>query len=106
MPITNDTPEPIRVLLNETRTNSNGRVVWTERTAHFQQYIRSYNNSVAFTSFGAKLDQIVRLPILLASIQFNFIGLTTGMSETECVTIFGNGPREQSRNERVYLNLA
>ena len=56
LPIANDTPEPIRVLLTETRVNANGKVVWSNRTAHFQQNIRSYNNSVAFTSLGAKLD--------------------------------------------------
>src|SRR5579859_7885882 len=41
LPIANDTPEPIRVLLTETRVNANGRVVWSNRTSHFQQYIRS-----------------------------------------------------------------
>jgi hypothetical protein len=56
LPIANDTPEPIRVILSETRVNANGKVVWTHRTAHFQQYIRSYNNAVSFTSLGAKLD--------------------------------------------------
>ena len=56
-PIANDTPEPIRVLLTETRVNGNAKVVWTNRTAHFQQYIRSYNNSVSFTSLGTKLDR-------------------------------------------------
>jgi hypothetical protein len=59
LPIANDTPEPIRVLLTETHVNANGKVVWTNRTAHFQQYIRSYNNSVAFTSLGAKLDRAI-----------------------------------------------
>jgi hypothetical protein len=57
LPIANDTPEPIRMLLTETRVNGNDKVVWTNRTAHFQQYIRSYNNSIAFTSLGAKLDR-------------------------------------------------
>src|SRR4030095_2543499 len=57
LPIVNDTLDPIRVLLTETHVNGNGKVVWTNRTAHFQQYIRSYNNSVAFTSLGAKLDR-------------------------------------------------
>ena len=50
LPIVNDTPEPIRVLLTDTRVNANGKVVWTDRTAHFQQNIRSYNNAVSFTS--------------------------------------------------------
>ena len=59
LPIANDTPEPIRVLLTETRVNANGKVVWSNRTAHFQQNIRSYNNSVAFTSLGAKLDRTI-----------------------------------------------
>jgi hypothetical protein len=59
LPVANDTPEPIRVLLTETRRNANGKVVWTDRTAHFQQYIRSYNNSVAFTSLGTKLDRAI-----------------------------------------------
>jgi len=59
LPIANDTPEPIRVLLTETHVNANGKVVWTDRTAHFQQNIRSYNNSVAFTSLGAKLDRTI-----------------------------------------------
>ena len=59
LPIANDTPEPIRVLLTDTRVNANGKVVWTERTAHFQQYIRSYNNSVSFTSLGAKFYRVI-----------------------------------------------
>jgi hypothetical protein len=54
-----DTPEPIRVLLTEARVNSNGNIVWTDRTSHFQQNIRSYNNAVAFTSLGAKLDRAI-----------------------------------------------
>src|SRR5204863_8421042 len=29
------------------------------RTAHFQQNIRSYNNSITFTSLGAKLDHAI-----------------------------------------------
>ena len=59
LPIANDTPEPIRVLLTETHVNANGKVVWTDRTAHFQQNIRSCNNSVAFTSLGTKLDYTI-----------------------------------------------
>ena len=59
LPIANDTPEPIRALLTETRVNANGKVVWSNRTAHFQQNIRSYNNSVSFTSLGAKLDHTI-----------------------------------------------
>src|SRR5947207_7924184 len=59
LPNSNDTPEPIRVLLTETRVNTNGKVVWTDRTAHFQQNIRSYNNSVSFTSLGTKLDRAI-----------------------------------------------
>ena len=59
LPIANDTPEPLRVLLTETRVNANGKIVWTDRTAHFQQNIRSYNNSVTFTSLSAKLDQAI-----------------------------------------------
>ena len=59
LPIVNDTPEPIRVLLTDTRVNANGKVVWTDRTAHFQQNIRSYNNAVSFTSLGAKLDRAI-----------------------------------------------
>src|SRR5438552_261316 len=59
LPIANDAPEPIRVLLSDTRVNTNGKVVWTDRTAHFQQYIRSYNNSVAFTSLGTNLDRAI-----------------------------------------------
>src|SRR5213075_3118151 len=59
LPIASDTPEPIRVLLTETRVNANGKVVWTDRTAHFHQHIRSYNNSVAFTSLGTKLDRAI-----------------------------------------------
>jgi predicted ester cyclase len=59
LPIANDTPEPIRVLLTETCVNANGKIVRTDRTAHFQQYIRSYNNSVAFTSLGAKLNRVI-----------------------------------------------
>jgi len=47
------------VLLTETRVNANGKIIWTDRTAHFQQNIRSYNNSVAFTSLGAKLDRAI-----------------------------------------------
>src|SRR5437667_12624286 len=59
LPIVNDTPEPIRLLLTETCVNANGKVVWSNRTAHFQQNIRSYNNSVAFISLGAKLDRTI-----------------------------------------------
>jgi hypothetical protein len=59
LPLANDTPEPIRVLLTEARVNTNGKVVWTDRTAHFPQNIRSYNNAVAFTSLGAKLDRAI-----------------------------------------------
>ena len=59
MPIVNDTPDPIRVLLTETLVNANGKVVWTDRTAHFQQNIRSYNNAVSFTSLGVKLDRAI-----------------------------------------------
>src|SRR5438552_3104300 len=59
LPIANDTPEPFRVLLTETRVNANGKVVWSNRTAYFQQNIRSYNNSVAFTSLGANLDRTI-----------------------------------------------
>ena len=57
--IVNDTPEPIHVLLTDTHVNGNGKVVWTDRTAHFQQNIRSYNNAVSFTSLGAKLDRAI-----------------------------------------------
>ena len=53
-----------RVLLTETRVNANGKIIWTERTAHFQQNIHSYNNSVAFISLGANLQLIVLSPIL------------------------------------------
>src|SRR5579859_5958224 len=59
LPIANDTPEPIRLLLTETRVNANGKVVWTDRTEHFQQNIRSYNNAVSFTSLGVKLDRAI-----------------------------------------------
>ena len=59
LPIVNDTPELIRVLLTDTHVNANGKVVWTDRTAHFQQNIRSYNNAVSFTSLGAKLDRAI-----------------------------------------------
>ena len=47
LPIANDTPEPLRILLTETRVNANGKIVWTDRTAHFQQNIRSYNNAMS-----------------------------------------------------------
>ena len=59
LPIANDTPESLRILLTETRVNANGKVVWTERTKHFQQNIRSYNNAISFTSLGAKLDRTI-----------------------------------------------
>src|SRR5436309_544061 len=59
LPIVNNPPEPIRVLLTDTRVHANRKVVWTDRTAHFQQNIRSYNNAVSFTSLGAKLDQAI-----------------------------------------------
>src|SRR5579859_4110420 len=58
LPIVNDTPEPIWVL-TETRVNANGKVVWTDRTAHFQQNIRSYNNAVSFTFLSVKLDRAI-----------------------------------------------
>ena len=59
LPIANDIPESLRILLTETRVNANGKVVWTNRTAHFQQNIRSYNNAVSFTSLGVKLDRAI-----------------------------------------------
>src|SRR5437762_8692622 len=59
LPIANDTPESLRILLTETRVNANGKVVWTERTKHFQENIRSYNNAISFTSLGAKLDRAI-----------------------------------------------
>ena len=59
LPIANDTPEPLRVLLTETRVNTNGKIVSTDRTAHFQKNSRSHNNSVSFTFLGAKLDQAI-----------------------------------------------
>ena len=57
LPIMNDVPEPIHVLLIESHVNANGKSIWTDRTAHFQQNIRSYNNAVSFTSLGAKVDR-------------------------------------------------
>jgi hypothetical protein len=59
LPMPNDTPEQLRILLTETRVNANGNIVWTDRTAHFQQNIRSYNNAMSFTSLGAKLDRAI-----------------------------------------------
>jgi len=59
LPIANDTPEPLRILLIETRVNANGKIVWTNRTAHFQQNIRSYNNAMSFISLSAKLDRVI-----------------------------------------------
>src|SRR5438046_3833708 len=59
LPIANDTPEQLWILLTATHVNANGKRVWTDRTAHFQQNIRSYNNAVAFTSLGAKLDRAI-----------------------------------------------
>ena len=59
LPIQNDTPEPIRVLLTETHVNTNRKVIWSDRTMHFQQNIRSYNNAVSFTSLSTKLDQAI-----------------------------------------------
>ena len=59
LPIANDALEPIHVLLTDTHVNANGKVVWTDRTAHFQQNIHSYNNAVSFTSLGAKLDRAI-----------------------------------------------
>src|SRR5438552_7670544 len=59
LPIANDAPEPIRVLLTDTRVNANGKVVWIDGTAHFQQNIRSYNSAVSFTSLGPKLDRAI-----------------------------------------------
>ena len=31
LPIANDTPESLRILLTETRVNANGKIVWTEQ---------------------------------------------------------------------------
>jgi len=59
LPIPNDTPEPLPTLLTETCVNANGKTVWTDKTAHFQQNIRSYNNALSFTSLGAKLDRAI-----------------------------------------------
>ena len=56
LPQVNDTPEELRTLLTETYVNNDGKTVFTERTQHFRTRIRAYNNSVAFTSLGAKID--------------------------------------------------
>ena len=61
LPIANDTPEQLWILLTETRVNANGKRVWTDRTAHFQQNIRSYNNAMSFTSLGAKIDRAITM---------------------------------------------
>ena len=59
LPIANDTPEPIRILLTDTYVNAIGKVLWTDGTAHFQQNIRLYNNAISFTSLGAELDRAI-----------------------------------------------
>jgi PIF1-like helicase/Helicase len=51
---------PLRMILqNQFEYSLPRQVVWTDRTAHFQQNIRSYNNSFAFTFLGAKLDRTI-----------------------------------------------
>jgi hypothetical protein len=57
--IANDIPKPIRVLLTETCVNVNDKMIWIDRIAHFQQNIRSYNNSITFISLNTKLDHII-----------------------------------------------
>ena len=59
LPIANDTPEPLRVQLTETHVNANGKIVGTDRTAHFQQNICSYNNVMSFTSLNTKLNRAI-----------------------------------------------
>ena len=57
LPQINETPEELRRLLSETYFNNDGKEVFTERTQHFHQFIRAYNNVVAFTSLGAEIDE-------------------------------------------------
>ena len=57
LPRINDTPEELRHLLSETYVNNDGKEVFTERTQHFQRFIRAYNNVVAFTSLDAEIDE-------------------------------------------------
>lgn len=59
VPKVNDTPEALRHLLSETRVNRNGKIEWAERTAHFHQNIRVYNNALSFTSLGVKIDESI-----------------------------------------------
>jgi len=61
LPIANDTPEQLCILLTETCVNAKGKRVWTDRTAHFQQNIRSYNNAMSFTSLGPKIDRAITM---------------------------------------------
>ena len=57
LPRINDTPEELRHLLSETYINNDGKEVFTECTQHFQQFIRAYNNVIAFTSLAAEIDE-------------------------------------------------
>jgi hypothetical protein len=57
LPQINNTPEEFRTLLSETHIDNTGKTVFTERTQHFQKYIRAYNNAVAFTSLGTHIDE-------------------------------------------------
>jgi hypothetical protein len=59
LPTLGETPLELRKLLSETRQNENGKIVFTERTAHFQPCIRVYNNAFAFTLAAYKVDRNV-----------------------------------------------
>src|SRR5437016_8998091 len=99
LPVANNTPEPLRILLTETRVNANGKVIWTDRTAHFQQNIRSYNNSVAFTSLGAKLDRAITNTL-------NVVGVYTFRIQGAIHHSMGSllpPPGERPRFAQVYL---
>ena len=68
LPIANDTPVPLGVHLTDTHINANGKDVWTDRTAYFEQNIRSYNNAVSFTSLDTKLDRLITDPLNAAGV--------------------------------------
>jgi hypothetical protein len=65
LPIANDTPGSLRILLTETRVNANGKIICTDRTAHFQPNIRSYNNAIFFN--GNAIGDVYETPRALYS---------------------------------------
>ena len=57
--IANDILEFLWILLTEIHINANEKIIWIDRTTHFQQNIRLYNNAISFISLDMKLDRVI-----------------------------------------------